>query len=165
MIVVLRPALPDPMSPFSSTATRREPGEQVPGGPSWAVGNSGNPGLPATVRGVVSLPGPALTTGPNPGEAKALLFHGTADQILPIDRCSRIILPALKKQGYTVTFRQFDGGHEIPPHIAREGMRAALVTGYTIPNGREAPHGPRALVEAQLDPHTTGLRATPGVAG
>ena len=99
------------------------------------------------------------------GRPDIFVSHGTADQILPIDRCSRMIVPALKKQGYTVTFRQFDGGHEIPPHIAREGMKAALVTGYTIPNGREAPHGPRALVEAELDPHTTGLRPTPGVAG
>jgi carboxylesterase type B len=46
------------------------------------VGNSGNPGFPSTVRGAVSLSGAALTTTPNAGEAKALLFHGTADQIV-----------------------------------------------------------------------------------
>ena len=56
------------------------------------------------------------------GRPEIFISHGTADQILPIDRCSRMIVPALKKQGYTVTFRQFDGGHEIPPNIAREGM-------------------------------------------
>jgi acetyl esterase/lipase len=47
------------------------------------VGNSGNPGFPSTVRGVVSLSGAALTTAPNAGEAKALLFHGTTDPIVP----------------------------------------------------------------------------------
>ena len=101
------------------------------------------------------------------GRPGIFISHGTADQILPIDRCSRMIVPALKKQGYTVTFRQFDGGHEIPPNIAREGMKAALVTGYTIPNGREDPHGPRTFgeVEEELEPDARGLRATPGVAG
>lgn len=98
------------------------------------------------------------------GRPDIFISHGTADQILPIDRCSRMIVPALKKQGYTVTFRQFDGGHEIPPHIAREGMKAALVTGYTIPNGREDPHGPRTFLEEALEPDTRGVRATPGVA-
>lgn len=99
------------------------------------------------------------------GRPEIFISHGTADQILPIDRCSRMIVPRLKKQGYTVTFRQFDGGHEIPPHIAREGMKAALVAGYTIPNGREDPHGPRTFVEEALEPDTRGVRAAPGVAG
>jgi predicted esterase len=63
------------------------------------------------------------------GRPAIFMSHGTGDPILPIDRTSRRILPALKKQGYTVTFREFDGGHEIPPHIAREGIRAAAATG------------------------------------
>lgn len=46
------------------------------------VGNSGNPGFPSTVRGAVSLSGAAIVTGPNAGEAKALLFHGTADPLV-----------------------------------------------------------------------------------
>ena len=56
------------------------------------------------------------------GKPAFFISHGTADQILPIDRCSRVIVPALKKQGYDVTFRQFDGGHEIPPNVAMAGM-------------------------------------------
>jgi phospholipase/carboxylesterase len=59
------------------------------------------------------------------GRPEIFVSHGTADPVLPIDRCSRIIVPALKKQGYSVTFRQFDGGHEIPPHVAKEGLKAA----------------------------------------
>ena len=59
------------------------------------------------------------------GRPRVFISHGTADQILPIDRCSRVIVPRLKKQGYDVTFRQFDGGHEVPPDIARAGMRWA----------------------------------------
>lgn len=43
--------------------------------------------------------------------------HGTNDQILPIERCSRIIVPALKREGYAVRFDEFDGGHRMPPEI------------------------------------------------
>ena len=59
------------------------------------------------------------------GKPAIFISHGAADPILPIDRCSRVIVPALKRQGYDVTFRQFDGGHEIPPNIATAGMRWA----------------------------------------
>ncbi|HVH57230.1 MAG TPA: alpha/beta hydrolase-fold protein [Vicinamibacterales bacterium] len=61
--------------------------------------------------------------GESHGKPRLFISHGTADQILPIDRCSRVIVPALKKAGYDVTFRQFDGGHEMPPTIARAGMQ------------------------------------------
>ena len=59
------------------------------------------------------------------GKPRFFVSHGTADQILPIERCSRVIVPRLKQQGYDVTFRQFDGGHEIPPNIALAGMKWA----------------------------------------
>ena len=49
--------------------------------------------------------------------------HGTGDPILPIDRCSRAIVPALRRRGYEVIFREFEGGHEVPADIAREGLR------------------------------------------
>lgn len=47
------------------------------------VGNSGNPGFSSTVRGAVSLSGAAVATTPSAGEAKALLFHGTTDPLVP----------------------------------------------------------------------------------
>jgi carboxylesterase type B len=47
------------------------------------VGNSGNPGFASTVRAAVSLSGARILTTPNPGEAAALLFHGTADTLVP----------------------------------------------------------------------------------
>jgi predicted esterase len=59
------------------------------------------------------------------GKPRLYVSHGTADQILPIDRCSRRIVPALQKLGYDVTFREFEGGHEVPSGIAREGMTLA----------------------------------------
>jgi phospholipase/carboxylesterase len=56
------------------------------------------------------------------GKPRFFISHGTTDGILPIDRCSRLIVSQLQKRGYDVTFREFEGGHEIPPAIAREGM-------------------------------------------
>ena len=59
------------------------------------------------------------------GKPRFFLSHGMADEILPIDRCSRVIVPRLQKGGYDVTFREFAGGHDIPPDVARAGMRWA----------------------------------------
>lgn len=56
------------------------------------------------------------------GRPRFFVSHGTDDSILPIDRCSRRIVPALQKRGYDVTFREFTGGHEVPEPIAREGL-------------------------------------------
>jgi predicted esterase len=34
-----------------------------------------------------------------------------------------VIVPGLQRRGHDVTFREFDGGHEVPPAIAQEGFR------------------------------------------
>jgi phospholipase/carboxylesterase len=56
------------------------------------------------------------------GQPRVFVSHGRADEILPIDRCSRRIVPVLEKRGYAVTFREFDGGHDVPEAIAREAF-------------------------------------------
>ena len=63
--------------------------------------------------------------GGTQGRPRFFISHGTHDPVLPIDRCSRVIVPALQQHGYDVTFRTFDGGHEIPPNIAAAGMKWA----------------------------------------
>jgi predicted esterase len=60
-----------------------------------------------------------VVEGPVHGKPEFFVSHGTSDPILPIDQCSRIIVPALRKRGYDVTFREFDGGHEVPESVAR----------------------------------------------
>lgn len=60
------------------------------------------------------------------GKPRIFVSHGTRDEVLPIDRCSRVIVSRLQKGGYDVTFREFEGAHEIPPDIARAGMRWAF---------------------------------------
>lgn len=57
------------------------------------------------------------------GTPRIFISHGRADDILPIDRCGRRIAAELRKHGYDVTLREFDGGHEIPTDIARAGMQ------------------------------------------
>jgi phospholipase/carboxylesterase len=56
------------------------------------------------------------------GKPRVFLSHGTNDDILPIDRCGRVVAAGLRKRGYDVTFREFNGGHEVPAAIATEAM-------------------------------------------
>ncbi len=61
------------------------------------------------------------------GKPRIFVSHGRQDQILPIDQCSRRIVPALKADGYDVRFDEFDGGHRMPPEIltaAAEWLRS-----------------------------------------
>jgi phospholipase/carboxylesterase len=47
------------------------------------------------------------------------ISHGTHDQILPIDQCSRRIVPQLQRAKYDVHYQEFDGPHAVPPEIAK----------------------------------------------
>jgi predicted esterase len=76
-------------------------------------------------RRVVAFSPGFVVDGTPHGTPSFFISHGTEDPILPIDRCSRLIVAALQKRGYDVTFRKFDGGHEVPEEIATEGMRWA----------------------------------------
>jgi phospholipase/carboxylesterase len=62
------------------------------------------------------------------GRPRVFVSHGTSDQILPIDQTSRVIVPRLRSMGYAVTFREFDGRHEVPPDVASEGLRWMVAT-------------------------------------
>lgn len=44
--------------------------------------------------------------------------HGVEDDVLPIDRTSRRVVPSLRRAGYVVEYREFPGGHVVPPEIA-----------------------------------------------
>ena len=56
------------------------------------------------------------------GAPRIFVSHGTRDGVLPIDRCSRSIVPELKRGGYDVLYREFDGEHSISLEIALEAM-------------------------------------------
>ena len=44
------------------------------------------------------------------------------DQVLPIKRCSRRIVPRLESEVYEVRYREFDGPHTVPREIARAAL-------------------------------------------
>jgi predicted esterase len=54
------------------------------------------------------------------GVPSIFVSHGRADTVLPIATCSRRLVPALRRRGYVVRYREFDGGHEVPPDVAAD---------------------------------------------
>jgi phospholipase/carboxylesterase len=60
------------------------------------------------------------------GKPKIYVSHGTEDPVLTIEACSRRIVPQLKQIGYEVLYREFRGGHAVPPDIAQEGVNFFL---------------------------------------
>lgn len=56
------------------------------------------------------------------GRARIFISHGTEDPILPIDGCSRRLVPKLQHGGWPVRYREFEGGHELPEAVAREAL-------------------------------------------
>jgi phospholipase/carboxylesterase len=54
------------------------------------------------------------------GSPRIFVSHGTRDGWLPIERCSRRIVPQLEAAGYEVRYREFEGAHVVPPGIGRE---------------------------------------------
>ena len=73
-------------------------------------------------RVVACSPGFVMSAPPQ-GRPRLFVSHGTADQILPIDRCSRVIVPRLRTLKYDVTYREFEGRHEMPAEILAEALR------------------------------------------
>lgn len=57
------------------------------------------------------------------GKPGIYISHGKRDQVLPIDSCSRRIVPRLRNAGYEVVYREFDGPHTVPEDIAREALK------------------------------------------
>ncbi|MBA3260140.1 MAG: phospholipase [Gemmatimonadales bacterium] len=56
------------------------------------------------------------------GLPRVFISHGTGDPVLPIEQCSRRIVPELRRRRYDVRYVEFEGGHVVPPAIAREGL-------------------------------------------
>jgi predicted esterase len=56
------------------------------------------------------------------GAPRLFITHGKNDRILPIERCSRKIVPMVRRAGYYVEYREFDGPHTVPADLAREAV-------------------------------------------
>ena len=56
---------------------------------------------------------PSLT-----GRPRCWVAHGTADTVLPVDRCGRRVVAHLQRHGCAVHYEEFDGGHVVrPDHV------------------------------------------------
>lgn len=56
------------------------------------------------------------------GQPRIFVSHGTEDAVLPIDRCSRRLVPRLEDAGYEVTYHEFNGPHTVPHEIVAEAI-------------------------------------------
>jgi predicted esterase len=61
-----------------------------------------------------------IPPAPRAGRPAVFVSHGEDDAVLPIDSTSRRIVPALRRDGYEVAYREFSGGHAVPAPIAQE---------------------------------------------
>ncbi|URN14018.1 alpha/beta hydrolase-fold protein [Streptomyces radiopugnans] len=57
------------------------------------------------------------------GHPRVFVSHGREDPVLPVGACSRRLVPELMRSGHAVTYREFGGGHEVPPELATEALR------------------------------------------
>jgi phospholipase/carboxylesterase len=67
------------------------------------------------------------------GAPRIFVSHGRQDDVLPIASCSRVMVPRLQRDGYEVRYREFDGGHEAPPTVMREGVGFFLAPSLPFP--------------------------------
>jgi len=72
-------------------------------------------------RVIAFSPGFILPVDPHQ-RPHVFISHGTRDQILPIEQCSRRIVPQLERARYDVEYREFDGPHTVPPEIAKDAI-------------------------------------------
>jgi len=63
------------------------------------------------------------------GRPRFFLSHGRQDRVLPVDRCSRRLVPMLTAAGYDVEYDEFDGPHVVPPEVLERSVRWFLGTG------------------------------------
>lgn len=60
------------------------------------------------------------------GAPRIFVSHGTQDEVLPIDLCSRRLVPILDELGYAPVYREFNGPHTVPPPVLAEALRGFL---------------------------------------
>ena len=72
--------------------------------------------------GVIAFSPGYVPSARRSGMPAVFITHGADDAVLPVDRTSRRIVPALREDGYDVTYREFPGPHTVPPDLARAAV-------------------------------------------
>ena len=95
-----------------------------------------------------------VAPAPAQGCPRVFVSHGTTDTVLPIDRCSRRIVPRLRQANYDVTYQEFDGPHTVPPEIAQTAVA------WFLADRGGAPEPPSPPDHAA--PHARSVTVQPG---
>lgn len=72
---------------------------------------------------IIALSPGFVAHGPAHGQPRLFITHGTRDRVLPIDRCSRRIVPQLCAASYNVQYREFNGPHIIQPLVTWDAIK------------------------------------------
>lgn len=59
---------------------------------------------------------------PVAGKPRIFISHGTQDNIIPIALSRDTFVPSLRDSGYEVTYREFEGGHQVPAEISESAL-------------------------------------------
>ncbi len=60
------------------------------------------------------------------GMPRIFISHGVRDEVLPIDLCGRRLARELSGAGYDMDYREFDGGHVVPPEMVDAAVSRLL---------------------------------------
>jgi predicted esterase len=56
------------------------------------------------------------------GKPRIFVSHGTQDPILSVAASRDRIVPALREDGYDVTYEEFVGGHQVPRVVSEQAL-------------------------------------------
>jgi phospholipase/carboxylesterase len=60
------------------------------------------------------------------GKPRIFISHGDKDMVLPVESGGRRIAKELREAGYDVDYREFDGGHIVPPDLVAAATKRLL---------------------------------------
>ncbi|HEX2149099.1 MAG TPA: phospholipase, partial [Actinomycetota bacterium] len=66
-----------------------------------------------------------LAPGEVTGSPEVFISHGVNDEVLPISRTSRRIVPSLQRR-YDLQYEEFDGPHVVPADMVQMAVRRFL---------------------------------------
>jgi predicted esterase len=95
-------------------------------GASYALGLG--PANPELFKRVIAFSAGFISRSGHPvnGIPEIFLSHGRLDPVLPFLNAQQVIAPTLNSEGFVVSFDEFDGGHGVPPEIARQAVEWML---------------------------------------
>ena len=57
------------------------------------------------------------------GKPRVFVSHGTLDAVLPVESCGRKVAQQLRRAGYQLDYREFNGPHTVPEEMRAEAVK------------------------------------------